>query len=211
MSAQEIIQVLSEVYKDSKTALRYSSPFELLVAVVLSAQCTDERVNKVTARLFPRLATPEAMAALEQEELEELIKDCGLYHTKARHLLALSRQLLQRFQGQVPATVAELESLSGVGRKTANVVASIVYQVPAIAVDTHVFRVAHRLGLAQGRDALATEQELQRLIPREQWSAAHHWLIWHGRQLCKARKPLCGSCPLEALCPYEGKNLGERP
>ena len=210
MKNDKIIAILEEVYKDSKTALKFSSPFELLVAVVLSAQCTDERVNVVTARLFPRYASPEALASLKREELEELIKDCGLYRSKAKHLIELSEQLLKNFAGKVPETVEELESLSGVGHKTANVVASVVYKVPAIAVDTHVFRVSHRLGLAKGKDPLATEKELQKLIPEEKWSDAHHWLIWHGRKVCKARKPLCGSCPLLQLCPFEEKELGKK-
>ncbi len=202
-----VIEILEATYGGMQTALHYATPFELLVAVILSAQCTDERVNKITARIFPKYNTPAKMAALSQAELEAEIRDCGLFHAKAKNLLATCRMLLEDFQGQVPDSIEMLMRLPGVGKKTANVVASIVYQIPAIAVDTHVFRVSHRLGLACGADPLATEKELQAAIPMEKWSDAHHWLIWHGRKICKARKPLCAECALAALCPWEEKNL----
>ena len=191
----------------TETALNYSTPFELLVAVIMSAQCTDERVNKITARIFPKYNTPEKMGALSQEQLEEEIRDCGLFRSKAKNLLATCKMLTEEYNSVIPDTVEELMKLPGVGKKTANVVASIVYKVPAIAVDTHVFRVSHRLGLANGDDPLAVEKELQKAIPKNKWSDAHHWLIWHGRKICKARKPLCSECVLVELCPYKEKNL----
>ena len=199
---QVILAKLEETYKDTKTALNYNSPFELLVAVILSAQCTDERVNVITARLFPRLNTPEKMGALTQEQMEEEIRDCGLYHAKAKNILGACHMLVERFNSTIPSDIKTLMELPGVGQKTANVVASIIYNVPAIAVDTHVFRVSHRLGMAKGADPLATEKELQKAIPMEKWSDAHHWFIWHGRKICKARKPLCSQCVLLVECPF---------
>ena len=191
----------------TETALNYAPPFDLLVAGSMSAQCTDERVNKITARIFPKYNTPEKMGALSQEQLEEEIRDCGLFRSKAKNLLATCKMLTEEYNSVIPDTVEELMKLPGVGKKTANVVASIVYKVPAIAVDTHVFRVSHRLGLAKGDDPLAVEKELQKAIPKNKWSDAHHWLIWHGRKICKARKPLCSECVLIELCPYKEKNL----
>lgn len=201
-----VLSILENEYKGAKTALSYASPFELLIAVILSAQCTDERVNIITARLFPRLNTPEKMGKLTQQELEAEIRDCGLYHAKAKNILATCHMLVERFGGVIPGDIKTLMELPGVGKKTANVVASIVYNVPAIAVDTHVFRVAHRLGLAEGKDPLATEQELQQAIPISKWSDAHHWLIWHGRKVCKARKPLCDGCVVALYCPFAKGN-----
>lgn len=204
---EAILALLEETYKGMETALNYTTPFELLVAVIMSAQCTDERVNKITARIFPKYNTPAKMGALTQEQLEEEIRDCGLFRSKAKNLLATCKMLVEEYNSVIPDTIEELMKLPGVGKKTANVVASIVYNVPAIAVDTHVFRVSHRLGLAKGDDPLAVEKELQKAIPKAKWSAAHHWLIWHGRKVCKARKPLCSECVLVELCPYKEKNL----
>lgn len=204
---EAILKILEDTYSGTKTALNYNSPFELLIAVILSAQCTDERVNKITARLFPKFNTPEKMGALSQEEMEEQIRDCGLYHAKAKNILATCHMLVQEFDSKIPDNITTLMKLPGVGKKTANVVASIIYNVPAIAVDTHVFRVSHRLGLAKGADPLATEKELQKIIPMEKWSDAHHWFIWHGRKICKARKPLCTECTVLAECPYKEKNM----
>lgn len=204
---QVILAKLEETYKDTKTALNYNSPFELLVAVILSAQCTDERVNVITSRIFPRLNTPEKMGALTQEQMEAEIRDCGLYHAKAKNLLGACHMLVERFHSTIPSDIKTLMELPGVGKKTANVVASIIYNVPAIAVDTHVFRVSHRLGMAKGADPLATEKELQKAIPMKKWSDAHHWFIWHGRKVCKARKPLCSQCVLLEECPFKEKNL----
>lgn len=204
---EAILKILEDTYSGTKTALNYNSPFELLIAVILSAQCTDERVNKITARLFPKFDTPEKMGALSQEEMEEQIRDCGLYHAKAKNILATCHMLVQEFDSKIPDNITTLMKLPGVGKKTANVVASIIYNVPAIAVDTHVFRVSHRLGLAKGADPLATEKELQKIIPMEKWSDAHHWFIWHGRKICKARKPLCTECAVLAECSYKEKNM----
>lgn len=164
---EAILNILEATYKDTKTALHYNSPFELLVAVILSAQCTDDRVNVITSRIFPRLNTPEKMGALTQEQMEAEIRDCGLYHAKAKNLLGACHMLVEKFNSTVPSDIKTLMQLPGVGQKTANVVASIIYNVPAIAVDTHVFRVSHRLGMAKGADPLATEKELQKAIPME--------------------------------------------
>lgn len=164
---EAVLKILEDTYKGTKTALNYNSPFELLIAVILSAQCTDERVNVITARLFPRLNTPEKMGALTQEQMEEEIRDCGLYHAKAKNILGTCHMLVEKFHSTIPSDIKTMMELPGVGQKTANVVASIIYNVPAIAVDTHVFRVSHRLGLAKGADPLATEKELQKAIPME--------------------------------------------
>lgn len=197
---EKILAILENEYCDTKTALNYHSPFELLVAVILSAQCTDERVNVITGRIFPRLNTPAKMLKLSLEELEQEIKDCGLYHAKAKNLLGMCRMLHEEFDDVIPKDIETMMLLPGVGRKTANVVASIIYNIPAIAVDTHVFRVSHRLGLAEGRTPEETERELQKVIPMTKWSSAHHWLIWHGRLVCKARKPECSRCVLAEVC-----------
>ncbi len=200
----EMVRVLSEVYADVKPALVYRNPFELLIAVILSAQCTDRRVNVVTARLFAKAATPEAILAMGLPALEEEIRDCGLFRAKAKNIFATCGILASDYGGAVPEDFDALVKLPGVGRKTANVVMSVAFGYPAIAVDTHVFRVANRLRLAVGETPEEVERGLQKAIPRDQWSAAHHWLIWHGRRLCKARRPLCGECPLAALCPSAG-------
>lgn len=202
-----ILACLEEEYSGTATALNYTSPFELLVAVIMSAQCTDERVNKITARIFPKYNSPQKMALLSQEQLEDLIRDCGLFRSKAKNILATCHKLVEAYSGRVPDNVQELMTLPGVGKKTANVIANIIYGVPAIAVDTHVFRVSHRLGLSDGKDPIAVEQDLMRAIPRDKWGEAHHWLIWHGRKICRARKPYCHECMLLNLCPYDDKNL----
>ena len=197
----EQLRILRELYPNAKPALTFKTPFELLIAVILSAQCTDVRVNVVTGRLFQYANTPEAIAALGQVKLETAIHDCGFFRMKAKHILETCHILLQEYGGEVPADFEALQKLPGVGRKTANVVMSVAFHAPAIAVDTHVFRVANRLHLAVGKTPLEVEKGLQKAIPREDWSDAHHWLILHGRQLCKARKPLCGECPLAPICP----------
>lgn len=197
----EQLRILRELYPNAKPALTFKTPFELLIAVILSAQCTDVRVNVVTGRLFQYANTPEAIAALGQVKLETAIHDCGFFRMKAKHILETCHILLQEYGGEVPADFEALQKLPGVGRKTANVVMSVAFHAPAIAVDTHVFRVANRLHLAVGKTPLEVEKKLQKAIPREDWSDAHHWLILHGRQLCKARKPLCGECPLAPVCP----------
>ena len=197
----EQLAILEETYRGAKPELVFSNAFELLIAVILSAQCTDKRVNVTTARLFQKAATPEAILSLGLPQLEEEIRDCGLFRNKARNILAACRMLCEQYGGQVPADFAALQSLPGVGRKTANVVMSVAFHQPTIAVDTHVFRIANRLKLATGTTPLEVEQGLQKAIPKEKWSAAHHWLIWHGRKICKARKPLCAECPLAPVCP----------
>ena len=198
---QAILAILDKTYHGMNTALNYKTPFELLVAVILSAQCTDERVDKITARLFPKYNTPKKMGKLTLEQMEELIRDCGLYHAKAKNLLGTCQRLQEVYGGVVPDNREDLMSLPGAGRKTANVMLSVAFHQPALAVDTHVFRVSKRLGLAKGEDPLVVEQELLKAIPRDKWSEAHHWLIWHGRKICKARNPLCEECPVREVCP----------
>lgn len=198
---EQQIAILEEIYQGVKPALKFRNPFELLIAVILSAQCTDVRVNVVTERLFAKAPTPEAILALGLGTLEQEIKDCGLFRNKAKNIMAACQMLLQDYGGQVPEDFDALQKLPGVGRKTANVVMSVAFDYPAIAVDTHVFRVANRLKLAVGTTPLEVEKGLQKAIPKEKWSAAHHWLIWHGRKLCKARNPLCTDCPLHEVCP----------
>ena len=195
------LEILEETYRGAKPELHFSNPFELLIAVILSAQCTDKRVNITTARLFKKAATPAAIVALGISGLEEEIKDCGLFRNKAKNIMATCRTLVEEFGGEVPSDYGTLLKLPGVGRKTANVVTSVAFGRPAIAVDTHVFRISNRLKLAVGETPLAVEKGLMKVIPREKWSAAHHWLIYHGRRVCKANRPLCGECPLADVCP----------
>lgn len=197
----EMLSLLQAEYGDTGTALNYNSPFELLIAVILSAQCTDVRVNVITARLFPTYDSPAKMLALTLAELEVLIRDCGLYHSKAKNILAACRMLEEEFAGEVPGEFEKLIRLPGVGRKTANVMLSVYFGQPALAVDTHVFRVSNRMRLAKGDTPLEVEQGLMKLIPKADWGDAHHWLIWHGRKVCRARSPLCGACVVRELCP----------
>lgn len=206
----EIIERLSEHYAGAKPALVYRNSFELLVAVILSAQCTDKRVNITTARLFAKADSPQKILDLGLKALEEEIKDCGLYHNKAKNIYAACGILMEKYDGAVPETFEELLSLPGVGRKTANVVSSVAFNKPAIAVDTHVFRVSNRLRIAVGETPLEVEKELQKLIPKESWSDAHHWLIWHGRNLCQSRRPKCSKCFLNDLCPSKSENVEEK-
>ena len=187
-----------------RTELHYDGPFQLLVAVMLSAQATDVSVNKATARLFPRAPTPAALLALGEEGLAEAIRTIGLYRSKARHVIATCRILLERHGGAVPTRREDLEALPGVGRKTANVVLNTAFGQPTIAVDTHIFRVANRTGLAPGATPLEVEKRLLRATPAEFRHDAHHWLILHGRYVCKARKPECERCLLADLCPVPG-------
>ena len=205
---EEILKELARLYPDAGPALQFRTPYELLIAVMLSAQCTDERVNKVTKVLFREHDTPEKMLTLSQEELEKYIFSCGFYHNKAAHILSASKDILERFGGEVPSTREELETLAGVGRKTANVVYAFAFDGNAIAVDTHVFRVANRLGLAPGKTPFEVEKGLMALIPEHDWSKAHHWLIWHGRKVCHSQRPSCDACTLAPLCPYFAKTKG---
>jgi endonuclease III len=198
----QILDQLASMYPDAKCALEHTNAFELLIATMLSAQCTDVRVNIVTRRIYPTHNRPEHFAVLTPEEIGAMIHDCGLWQSKAKHIQLTCRILLEKHHGEVPGTMEDLIELPGVGRKTANVVLSNAFGVPAIAVDTHVFRVANRLGLADATTPEKTEEQLMKRIPRGQWSQAHHWLIHHGRQICDARKPKCSECPLLALCKF---------
>ncbi len=208
---KEALDLLKATYPNAKPALEFRSPFELLVATILSAQCTDVMVNKCTRVLFPVADTPAAFAAMTEDELFPYIKSCGFYRTKGRHILDTSRLLLSEYGGEVPADMEKLRALPGVGRKTANVVLSNAFGVPAIAVDTHVFRVSNRIGLAHAANVEKTEEQLMRAIPREDWSAAHHWLIYHGRQVCASQRPKCEICPLSGLCAYYNKSRKAAP
>ena len=201
-----ILAELARLYPDARPALHFDNPFQLLVAVILSAQCTDVKVNMVTPALFAAYPDAQALAQAEPEQVEPYIRTCGLYHNKAKNLVEMARTLVRKHGGEVPADHDALEALPGVGRKTANVVMSCAFGADAIAVDTHVFRVSNRLGLADAGDVLKTEQQLMQSIPRDQWSRAHHWLIFHGRRVCAARKPACEACTLCAWCEYANGN-----
>lgn len=199
IKAKRIIDKLSCQFAD-KPALNFTTPYELLVAVILSAQCTDERVNKITAELFIKHNTPEKMLTLSQEELEGYIFSCGLYREKAKHILSASKDIVSKYNGEVPKTQSELQTLSGVGRKTANVVYSVAFGGNAIAVDTHVFRVSGRIGFVKPENPLKTEKGLMKILDESDWSRAHHYLIYLGRSYCKASKPDCENCPINDEC-----------
>ncbi len=207
IKAKQIIEKLNSVYFGAKPALEFTSNYELLVAVILSAQCTDERVNKVTAVLFKNYNTPEKMLTLTQEKLSKIILPCGLNNSKAKHILDASKSIVDNFGGQVPSTLKDLQSLSGVGRKTANVVYSVAFGGDAIAVDTHVQRVSNRIGLAKSDNPLTTEKQLMKRIEKNMWSKSHHYLIYHGRRVCTARSPKCENCVLLSLCEYKNKKV----
>jgi endonuclease III len=199
--ALEELRILEQTYPKAVTALEYESPFQLLVAVILSAQCTDARVNMTTPILFAKYPTAEKLAAARQADVEKIIKSCGFFRVKARNIINCARDVVQRFGGQVPHEREQLESLAGVGRKTASVVMDAAFQEAALAVDTHVFRVAHRLGLTLGKTPRQVEDDLTALVPRAKWGLATHWLILHGRAVCKAPVPKCALCPVNHLCP----------
>ena len=201
----ELFARLAAAQPEPRSELNFGTPFELLVAVVLSAQSTDKGVNRVTARLFPLANTPEALLALGEDGLAEQLRTLGLYRSKARHLIATCRRLLEQHDGTVPDTREALEALPGVGRKTANVILNIAFGQPTIAVDTHIFRVANRTGLAPGKTPLAVEGVLLREVPAEFRLHAHHWLILHGRYCCTARAPQCVRCPIHELCDWPEK------
>ena len=207
---EEILDVLERLYPDAAPALAFRSPYELLVAVILSAQCTDERVNKVTQQLFAAYNTPEAMLTLSQEQLERYIFSCGFYHNKAAHILSATRDIVEKFGGEVPSTLEELRTLAGVGQKTANVVYAVAFGGDAIAVDTHVFRVSNRLGIACGKTPEKVEEGLCAAIPKERWSRAHHLLIFHGRRVCHSQKPDCAHCAVAPLCAFFAGEGGKR-
>ena len=201
----EIFRRLQEDNPEPRTELAYTSPFELLIAVILSAQATDVGVNKATARLYPVANTPEAIYALGYEGLCEFIKTIGLYPSKARNVIETCRLLIEQHNSQVPQNRADLEALPGVGRKTANVVLNTAFGQMTMAVDTHIFRVSNRTGLAPGKNWVEVEHKLLRFVPRQYLLNAHHWLILHGRYVCQARKPRCGSCRIEDLCDFKSK------
>ncbi|WP_252108681.1 MULTISPECIES: endonuclease III [unclassified Halomonas] len=208
MNAQKRFDIFSRLQAENPhptTELNWSTPFELLTAVLLSAQATDVGVNKAMAKLFPVANTPEAILALGLEDLKEHIKTIGLYNTKAQNLMKTCQMLVERHQGEVPKSREALEALPGVGRKTANVILNTAFGEPTIAVDTHIFRVSNRTGIAKGKNVLEVEQKLERHVPRAFKQDAHHWLILHGRYTCIARKPRCGSCLIEDLCEYKEK------
>lgn len=205
---RETIAELTAMHPEANCELRYGTPYELLVSVILSAQCTDKRVNEVTPALFAWCRTPEEMAAKTEEELIPYIHSCGFYNNKARNIIRCSRSLVERFGGVVPATVEELVTLEGVGRKTANVVYAVAFGGEAIPVDTHVFRLAHRLGLSNGNTPDKVERDLNAAVPEAQWSDFHHLLIHHGRYVCKARRPECERCTL-SHCPSREAPYGE--
>ncbi len=200
-----VLDKLMERFPDAKAELDFTNSFELLIATILSAQCTDVQVNKTTSKLFKELKTPEDYVELSEEELGQRIKSCGFYKTKSKNILETCRLLINEHNSQVPSTMEKLTTLPGVGRKTANVVLSNAFDTPAIAVDTHVFRVSNRIGLANSSNVLDTEKDLMDNIEREMWSKAHHLLIFHGRRICKARKPLCDICPITDYCFYYKK------
>lgn len=197
-----ILNILSQDFPNPKSELVFRSPYELIVAVILSAQCTDKRVNRVTPALFAEAPTVQALADLPVERLEELIRSCGFYHTKAQHLHDMARDVVTKFGGQIPCELDDLQTLAGVGRKTANVVYAVGFGGQAIAVDTHVFRVSNRLGIACANNVLDTEKQLMAAIPPEQWADSHHYILLHGRYVCKAQRPMCDRCSVKIYCKY---------
>ena len=202
-----VMEALEKLYPEARPELNFRNPFETLIATILSAQCTDKRVNLVTARLFPMYPDAFAMAKLEPEELEPLIRECGLYHNKARNIVVACRALIERYDGRVPNTREELMSLPGVGQKTAGVVLLAAFGEDQIPVDTHVFRVSRRIGLADGNTPEKVERQLREALDRDIWSLGHHLIIWHGRRCCHARKPECARCPLnDGLCEKHMEN-----
>lgn len=203
----EIFTRLRDNNPEPTTELEYNSPFELLVAVTLSAQATDIGVNKATSRLFPKANTPEAILALGEEGLKDYIKTIGLFNSKAKHIIQACQILVDKFDSKVPDNRKDLESLPGVGRKTANVILNTAFGQPTMAVDTHIYRVSNRTKIAPGKTVLEVEKKLLRLVPKEFLQDAHHWLILHGRYVCKARKPMCKKCIIVDLCEYKDKNL----
>lgn len=196
------MQHLENLYPDAGCELVHRNPFELLIAVILSAQSTDKLVNEITPDLFAKYPAPENFLSLTQEELENEIRKIGLFRSKAKHILETCKILTEKYEGRVPNDYEALVALPGVGRKTANVVMSTAFGVPAIAVDTHVNRLSHRLGLTKATNVLATEKELMKKLPKEKWTFAHHALIWHGRRVCSARNPKCHICPLQEICSH---------
>lgn len=208
---EQILKYFDENVKDAETELHYSNPFELLVAVSLSAQCTDKRVNMVTPKLFKDFPTPEVMANTSSDEIFNYIRSISYPNNKAKHLVGMAKMLVEQFNSEVPDNIEDLQKLPGVGRKTANVIVSVIHQAPAMAVDTHVFRVSARLGLTtNAKTPLAAEKQLVKFIPKEKIRLAHHWLILHGRYTCLARSPKCLECPISPYCKYFEKNFSKQ-
>jgi len=200
--ALKIAKLLAEHYpNDTRTALNYNTPFELLIATILAAQCTDEKVNQVTKVLFSRFKDPDALARANQEEVEQIIKPTGFFRNKAKAIIACSKELCERFGGEVPSKLEDLVTLPGVGRKTANVVRTNCFGLPGVVVDTHVLRLSQRLGLTSNTVADEVEKDLMEVLPEQEWSPFSHRLQWHGRRVCKAKRPLCNTCFLLNLCP----------
>ena len=199
VSKKAILAELQRLYPDARPELNFTNPYETLVATMLSAQCTDKQVNKVTPAVFARYPDAASMAAASVEDLYPMVKSCG-FKSKAGNIIEACRLIVARHGGEIPGTMEELTALPGVGRKTANVVLANAFHVPALAVDTHVFRVSNRLGLADAKTVEETEKQLMRAIPKKDWCDAHHWLIWHGRRVCKAQHPLCDGCALRPMC-----------
>ena len=203
---QLTLNILENLYKGETTALNYGSVFQLLVAVILSAQCTDERVNKVTPPLFEKFGTPEKMANITLDELISYIKPCGYYNAKAKNIILASKKIVEDFGGEVPSRFEDLITLAGVGRKTADVMIAVAFSGDAIPVDTHVFRVSNRIGLVKAKNVLQTELQLQKVVKKENWSNTHHYILWHGRRVCKARNPDCENCKINLYCDVYAKN-----
>ncbi len=208
-NTQKILDTLAKDFPNAKSELNFNSPFQLLVAVILSAQCTDKRVNLVTPRLFEVAPDAKTLAQLPQEQIEEIIHSCGFYHSKATYLKQMSQDIVNRFGGEVPNNIDDLRTLAGVGRKTANVVYAVGFGGQAIAVDTHVYRVSNRLGIANAKNVLDTEKQLMQAIPKEQWADSHHYLLLHGRYVCKAQNPQCQRCSVKDFCKHYKENVGK--
>ncbi|WDV47032.1 endonuclease III [Clostridiaceae bacterium M8S5] len=200
--AKEVMDILEQTYPDAECELKYSNPFELLIATILSAQSTDKRVNEVTKDMFKKYSVPEDYINISKGELEDIIRSIGFYRNKSKNIINTCKTLVEEYESKIPDNMEDLIKLPGVGRKTANVVLSNAFDVPAIAVDTHVFRVSNRLGLSKSDNVNDTEQQLMKLIPKQRWSRSHHLLIFHGRRVCKARKPNCEECTVKNYCKY---------
>ena len=200
--AENIYKKLSTAHPQAECELSYNTPFQLLVAVILSAQCTDARVNKVTEKTFKVLDTPEKYASLTEEELIPYIKSCGFFNNKAKNIIAMSKEIVEKYGGEVPKDFDALTALPGVGRKTASVVSAVAFGIPSVPVDTHVFRVAHRLGISDGKTPFDVEKDIKNIFPSESWNSLHHYMIFHGRYVCHSRRPDCENCTLRENCKY---------
>ncbi len=200
-----VLEIFRDLYPDAKPELHFSNPYETLISVMLSAQSTDVQVNKVTPELFARYPDVQSLAGAKVDDVFRIVRSCG-FKSKASNIVESSKQIMLRYGGQVPGTMEDLVTLPGVGRKTANVVLANAFHVPTIAVDTHVFRVSNRIGLANAKNVEETERQLMQVIPKEDWIEAHHWLIYHGRRVCKARKPYCEDCAIAPYCSYLNNN-----